>query len=519
MRVTAALRRAEQVNAGGTAIEFGERISTWGEVAERVRKMAGALAGLGLEAGDRVAILANNSDRYLEYYFFVPWAGGVVVPLNTRWAAPENIYALNDSGSTILFVDDDFAPMLAAFEGRLESVKTVIHMGDGPAPAGALSYESLLAAAEPAADAERHDGDLYGIFYTGGTTGTSKGVMLSHGNIVANMLNVLASLDYKDDDCWLHAAPMFHLADGSSILGLTARAARHAIIPKFEPVAAMQAIERHRVTYCLFVPTMLNMLVNHPQVGDFDLTSVRRVLYGASPMPIAVLEQAMVTLKGWEFIQGYGMTELSPLTTTLEWKFHEVDGPNAGRLASCGRAVTGVEVGVFDENGVPCPAGTIGEICSRGPHVMQGYWNKPDLTAAAIREGWMRTGDAGYMDEDGFFYLVDRVKDMIVSGGENVYSAEVEQAVYQHDAVAECAVIGIPDEKWGEAVHAIVVLKPGQTLDEAALIGHCHSLIAGYKCPRSVRFVDGPLPLSGAGKILKTELRKPYWEGRERDIN
>lgn len=519
MRVTAAFRRAEQVNAEGIAIEFGDRRTTWGEAGRRVRRMAGALRALGLEAGDRVAILANNSDRYLEYYFFTPWAGGVVVPLNTRWAAPENIYALNDSGSTILFVDDDFAPMLDAFAGKLESVRTIVHMGDGPPPEGALSYETLLAEAEPAEDAGRADEDLYGIFYTGGTTGTSKGVMLSHANIVTNMLNVLASLEFRQDDCWLHAAPMFHLADGSSILGITACAARHAIIPKFDPVAAMQAIERHRVTYCLFVPTMLNMLVNHPRVDEFDLTSVRRTLYGASPMPVAVLQKAMVVLKGWGFVQGYGMTELSPLATTLEWRHHEVEGPNAGRLASCGRAVTGVEVGVFDETGAPCPVGTIGEICCRGANVMQGYWNKPELTEQAIRDGWMRTGDAGYMDADGFFYLVDRVKDMIVSGGENVYSAEVEQAVYEHEGVAECAVIGIPDEKWGEAVHAIVVRKPGAGIDEAGLIAHCHALIAGYKCPRSVTFVDGPLPLSGAGKILKTELRKPYWEGRDRDIN
>jgi long-chain acyl-CoA synthetase len=312
---------------------------------------------------------------------------------------------------------------------------------------------------------------------------------------------------------------MFHLANGAATFAIMTAAGGSVVIPAFEPVATMQAMQDHKVTTALLVPTMVNMMVNHPRVGDFDLSNLEYALYGASPMPEAVVRKAMQVLPQAKFQQAYGQTEAAPVLTLLEPERHVFDGPLAGKTKSAGRAVPGVEMAIMDENDTEVPRGTVGEICGRGENVMMGYWNQPELTAQTLRNGWLHTGDGGYMDEDGYVYVVDRVKDMIISGGENVYSAEVENAIYQHAAVAECAVIGIPHEKWGEQVHAIVRCKPDTSVDEAGLIAHCHELIAGYKCPRSVEVVTDPLPLSGAGKILKTELRKPYWENQEKQVN
>ncbi len=519
MQIAQGLRRAVQINSQGIATIFGERRQTWQQFGDRCAKMAGALQRLDLNPGDRVAILALNSDRYLEYYFFTPMAGGVVVPLNIRWAGPEVLFALNDSEARFLFVDRAFTGMYEAIKDKIETVEQVIFLDDGEVPAGMLGYEQNLATAQPAQDAGRCDEDLAGIYYTGGTTGRSKGVMLSHRNIVYNAVNAAASIGYTKETHWLHAAPMFHLADGSATVAVTMMGACHSFIPAFDPEASFKAIEENKVNFCLFVPTMLGMLLNHPAFDQYDLSSVDRVLYGASPMPIAVLKEAMSKLEGWQFIQGYGMTELSPLATVLDWEDHILEGPGSERLNSCGLAACGCEVRVVDENGVEVAPGTIGEVIVRGDNVMIGYWNQPEATAEVVKHGWMWTGDAATMDENGFFYIVDRVKDMIISGGENVYSAEVEQAVYQHPTVAECAVIGIPDERWGERVHAIIVPKPDSSPTEQDIIDHCHSLIGGYKCPRSVSFRDETLPLSGAGKILKTELRKPYWDDQNRNVS
>jgi len=411
-----------------------------------------------------MAILALNSDRYLEYYYGVPWAGGVVVPVNIRLAPPEIVYTLNDSGTEILVVDDVFQAMLPAFSGKLSTVRHIVFAGDGPTPDGAHDYEAILAAAPAVPDALRGGEDLAGIFYTGGTTGQAKGAMLTHANIVSNALNVVAGLHYREDTVYLHGMPMFHLADGASTFGVTMCAGTHAFIPKFDPAEALQAIQDHKVTVTLMVPTAMNMAVNLPTVRDYDLTSLQSILYGASPMPQAVMKAALQVFPTCQFFQGYGMTELSPVATFLAAKYHTLEGPFAGKLASAGQATLSVEVRVVDEHDNEVPRGTVGEIVCRGPVVMKGYWNKPDLTAQAIRDGWMHTGDGGYMDEDGFVFVVDRVKDMIITGGENVYSVEVENAIYQHPAVAMCAVIGVPSAEWGEGVHAIVVPKPGQTV-------------------------------------------------------
>jgi long-chain acyl-CoA synthetase len=392
-------------------------------------------------------------------------------------------------------------------------------VGDGPPPTGFHSFERLIDSHDPGSDAERGGADLAGLFYTGGTTGRSKGVMLSHHNLTSNALHTLAPIGWRQDDVFLHAAPMFHLADGALTFCVATLAGTNCFIEAFEPAATLRAIQEHRVTQALLVPTMINLLVNHPGVRSYDLSSLRGIAYGASPMPEAVIRKAMALLPGVRFYQAYGQTEAAPVLTVNGPENHVTDGPNAGRLRSAGQAVPGVDVAILDEEDREVPRGTVGQICARGNNVMLGYWDLPELTAQTLAGGWLHTGDGGYMDEDGFVYVVDRVKDMIISGGENVYSAEVENVIHQHSAVSECAVIGIPHAKWGEQVHAIVRLEDGQSLDQAGLIAHCKVLIATYKCPRSVEFRSEALPISGAGKILKAELRKPYWEGRDRRVN
>jgi long-chain acyl-CoA synthetase len=519
MSITQGLKRAMQINRRGTATIFGERRRTWQEFGGRVAKLAGALCGLNLSADGRVAILALNSDRYLECYYAVPWAGGIVVPLNVRLAPPELIYTLNDSGAEILVVDDVFKAMLPAFSGKLSTVRRIIFADDAPTPEGTQNYEELLSAAEPIPDARRGGDDVAGIFYTGGTTGQAKGVMLTHNNLISNAMNAIARLHYNEEVVYLHVAPMFHLADGASTFGVTMSAGVHAFIAKFDPADTLQAIQAYRVTNTLLVPTMINIVVNFPAVQDYDVASLKTILYGGSPMPGAVIARALQVFPACGFAQGYGMTELSPVATFLDAKYHTLDGPLAGKLRSAGQPAYNVEVTVVDLDDNEVPRGVIGEIVVRGPIVMKGYWNKPEATAQALRGGAMHTGDAGSMDEDGFVYIVDRLKDMIITGGENVYSAEVENAIYQHPAVAMCAVVGIPSAAWGEAVHAIVVPKEGQAVAEDAIIAHCKELIAGYKCPRSVEIRQQPLPISGAGKILKSELRRPFWEGHEWQVN
>ena len=515
MSLTQLVKRASQVNRDGFATAFGDRRRTWAEFRDRVSRLAAGIRSLGVEPGDRVGMLALNSDRYLEWFFAVPWAGGVFVPVNTRLAPPEIAHWLNDSRTEVLFVGDHFTAAVTELRDQLETVRERVHLGDGPPPVDFHSFEQLIDGHEPLRDVERSGADLAGLFYTGGTTGRSKGVMLSHHNLISNALHVLAPLGWRQDDVFLHAAPMFHLADGVLTFCAAALAGSNCFIETFEPAAMLRAIERHRVTRALLVPTMVILLVAHPESRDRDLSSLRGLVYGASPMPEAVIRKAMALMPHVRFHQAYGQTEAAPVLTLNGPENHVTDGPNAARLRSAGQAVPGVEIAVFDEYDREVPRGTVGQICARGNNVMLGYWDLPELTAQTLAGGWLHTGDGGCMDEDGFLYVVDRMKDMIISGGENVYSAEVENAIHQHPAVSECAVIGIPDEKWGERVHAIVRLEDGQSLDQAGLFAHCRRLIASYKCPRSAEFRSEALPQSGAGKVLKAELRRPYWEGHE----
>ncbi len=518
-QITQFLRRAVQTNGHGVATTCGPRTWSWHDFADRAARLAGALQGLGYQPGDRIGILALNADRYLEAFFGLATAGVIFVPINTRLAPPEMVFWLADSGCTGLLIDDAFMPVLPAIAAGVPGLRHVVHIGDAPTPAGLLPYEGLLPAAPPVADAGRGGSEVAGIFYTGGTTGRSKGVMLSHDNIVGNALNMLREVAVDTDSRYVHAAPMFHLADGAMTFLITAFGGTHCFLPRFDPLALMKLIEAQGVTHALIVPTMINMLVNHPEVAQHDLSSLQYVLYGASPMPEAVIRRALEVLPKANFIQAYGQSEASPVLTLIPHKYHCFTGPFAGRLKSAGRAVIGCEVAILDEEDQEVPRGTVGEVCARGNIVMQGYWNQPELTAHTLRNGWLHTGDGGYMDDEGFVFIVDRVKDMIITGGENVYSAEVEEALYAHAAVAECAVIGIPDPQWGERVHAVVRCKANAAATEEELIAHCRALIANYKLPRSVSFSADPLPLSGAGKILKTELRKPFWAGQDRQVS
>ncbi len=517
MYLTQGLRRAAQQTPNAIASVFQGRERTFAQLIDRVARIAGMLRALGLQPGDRVGMLALNSDWYLEYYPGVYWAGGAVNPINTRWSPAEIAFSLDDCQTGILIVDDAFAGMVDDLKRRSPSLRTVIHVGNGEPPAGMLGYEALLAQAEPVEDALRGGEDLAGVFYTGGTTGSPKGVMLPHRGLYSNAIGVIAEGAIQRGCIGLHAAPMFHLADGCFMNAMFASGGRHVIVPRFEPVSVLEAIQNNGVTEALLVPTMIQMLVDHPDLGHYRLEHFKNMLYGASPISEGLLDRAMKALPSAGFTQLYGMTELSPMATVLTQEMHREAGRAKGRHRSGGRAAIGCEVRIVDSLGHEVPRGAVGEVAVRGPGVMLGYWNKPAETAAALRDGWMFTGDGGRMDEDGYVFIVDRIKDMIVTGGENVYSVEVESAVATHPAVASCAVIGVPDEQWGELVHAFIVKKAGSSLSAQELIDHCKKRIAGYKCPRQVSFIDA-MPLSGAGKILKTQLRAPFWEGRERKV-
>ncbi|MCS7483157.1 long-chain fatty acid--CoA ligase [Umezawaea endophytica] len=514
MYLTQGLHRAVQQQPDEVMTICGDRRRTFAEVADRVSRFAGALRELGVGESDRVAILAQNSDRYIEYLLAVPWAGAVLNPANTRWSPTEIAYSLIDSDSRVLLVDDAFAETLPVLRELSPCLTTVIHIGDGPAPVDALSYEDLIAAAQPVPDVRRGGAELAGLFYTGGTTGVPKGVMLSHDNLGTSWLGGRASGSLvAQGGRTLHVAPLFHIACLTSWGATLMAGGSHVILPSFDPVTTMTAVQAQQVTDVLLVPTMIQLLVDHPRVAEYDLTSLRSLLYGASPIHKAVLERAMAALPGARFVQAYGMTELAPIATLLTPADHE-----RGLLHSAGRAAPHAEVRIVDPGGVEVQRGTVGEIAVRGGHVMLGYWGKAEETSQALRDGWMHTGDGGYLDGEGYLYIVDRIKDMIVSGGENVYSVEVENALSQHPAVAQCAVIGVPDAKWGERVHAVVVLRSGASVTADELREQAKKFIAGYKAPRSVEFVD-TLPISGAGKVLKRVLRATHWGSVDRQVS
>lgn len=514
--IPAMLERATRLNPQGLATAHLDRRSNWTELQARVARLGAALRQLGLAPGDRAAILSLNSDRYYETVFAIPWAGLCVVPLNTRWALLENDYALRDSGARVLFFDDAFAEQAHRLMTDIDDLTQAVYMGDGGCPDWAASYEQVIADHAPVPASTRGGDDMAGIFYTGGTTGFPKGVMQSHRAIWASALGALPEFQMTRNSIYLHVAPMFHMADFAGSMGTTLCAGGHFVLKSFDPAEVLRTLAEQPITHTLLVPAMIKMLLNHPDAAAVEASALEYILYGASPMPAATLGQCMTQWSSINLIQAYGQTELAPIVTMLSAAAHRDGGD---KLSSAGRPTAVNDVRIVGEDGADCATGVSGEVVVRGPHTMLGYWNKPEETAAALQDGWVNTGDAGYFDAEGYLYIVDRVKDMVVTGGENVFTTEVENAIISHSAVQDVAVIGIPHPEWGEAVHAIVITHPGQTVTEQQLIEHCRERIAGYKLPKSVSFREEPLPLSGAGKVLKTELRKPFWEGRDRQVN
>jgi len=515
MYLTQTLRRSAQRRGSDKVLVCGEKSLNWNEFEDRCSRLAAGLVAEGLETGDRVAMLSHNCTEYFEFSFAVPWAGGAIVPLNNRLGSDELHYILSDSAARLLIADVHFKDVIDGFLPQLPSLERVIYFD----PANTNSdYEGLISRHQPLVDQQRGYEDIAGILYTSGTTGRPKGAVLSHRNLIANAMGASLNAGFNEDTVYLHATPLFHAAGASRVYSMIGAGTTNIILPAFEVGALLAAIERHQVTVLLLVPTMINRLVHHQDLHKYDLSSLRNISYGASPMPQTVLKKALLELPNVAFTQAYGMTELSPAATFLEARYHVLEGPDSGRLASCGQAVFNADVRIVDEEDRPLPDGEVGEIVVKGPMVMQGYWQNPEATAEAIRDGWMHTGDAGYRDGEGFFYIVDRIKDLVISGGENVSSVEVENSIYQLEAVSECAVFGIPHEDWIESVHAEVVTKPGQSITEAEVIAHCKSQMTSFKCPRSVVIRDQPLPISGTGKIMKNELRKPYWQGRDRKV-
>ena len=522
------LERAALLNGGGDStidLATGER-RTWAETKRRVGGVAAGLLGLdvGLQRGDRVGVLMLNSARHFELWFAIPAAGLVMNDLNYRLAAPELAFIGGDSNIKVLFVDDNFFHVGRELLASVDSLTTLVWTGPGhDAPADTIAYEALAEATPvelPVADAN----DLAAIFYTGGTTGLPKGAMLSHRNLTANALHTMSVTGLRSSDRYLHAAPQFHLADGALSYSLTWAGGTHVFIPAFDPARTVAALVDERCTLALLVPTMISMTLATGILGAADTSALRLLMYGASPMPSAV-QRSAIDQFGCGLMQLYGMTEASPIVTCLDEETHRRgsagEEPFATRLRSAGVPIAGLRVQVRDVDGNIASVGEPGEIFIQGPNIMGGYWNRADETAHALVDGWYRSGDVAYADAAGFLFVVDRMKDMIISGGENVYTSEVENAVYLHPAVAEAAVFGIPDDGLGETVHAEVVTKPDHELTEAELIAHCRQHIAGYKLPRSIaiRRPDDPLPKSGAGKIRKLDLRAPYWEGHSRSVS
>ncbi len=514
------LQHARALHGGHLAVVDAATRLTYAQLDERVRRLAAALQRLGVQAGDRVACLSHNGFRFMEVYLAAPLAGAALAPINTRLAPPETTFILNDGGARVLFLQAAFLPHWESIRAQLTAVEQVVVL-DGTPPAGTLGYEQLLAQADPHACRPREwlEDDLALLCYTGGTTGLPKGVMLSQRNLVANALHAIQFMELNERDVWLHAAPMFHLADAWACYALTALGATHVFMERFQAQGALEAMERDGITTSSLVPAMINQILEAPGAAQYRLSGLRRLIYGAAPMPEERV-RAAVALFGPILQQCYGQTESSPFltTTTLQGTLLDPSEQGVRRLGSCGQPVLGVELRIVDLQGQPVADGQIGEIQARGPNIMLGYWNRPKETAAALDGGWLRTGDLATWDADKWVYVVDRAKDVVISGGENIYSTEVEAALYRHPAVLEAAVIGVPDDTWGESVKAVVVLRTGAALSAEQLIAHCQQWIARYKCPKSVDFLP-VLPKSGAGKILKSELRKPYWTDQTRRVH
>lgn len=506
MYITQGLHRSLQQHPGALALRGPSGDRTFTELADRVARLASALAGLGLRPGDRVGILTANCPEFVETFLACCWGGFTAAPVNTRWSRKEMAYQVNDADIGVLIADTGH---LSRARDLREQCPVLGHLiATGPAADGFADYERLLAGSDPAPDTRASGDALVAILYTGGTTGEPKGVMISAGQLITSATGTLATAGTPQAHRFLHTSPLYHLASLAGVVQQVILGSSHFILGDFETEAVAAAIERERITSTTLVPVMIQRLVAHARRAGADLSSLRLLGYGASPISEAVLRDLLDLLPGLALCQRYGMTELGPVATVLTPDDHR-DPARPHLLRSVGRAGLHAEIRVVDPADQDVPTGEVGEIIVRGGNMMLGYWKKPEATAEALRGGWMHTGDLGYLDSDGYVYLVDRLKDMIVSGGENVYSAEVEQVLNLHPEVSACAVIGVPDPEWGERVHAVVVPVPGAELTGEDIREFCARSIARYKAPRTVDFADD-LPRSAVGKILKRTLRERY---------
>ncbi len=488
----------------------GDYHGTFAQHGDRVLRLADAMrTELGMKPGDRFAVMSCNSHEYLELYHAAFLGAAIINPLNLRLAGAELQHILADSGATVAFVDavfaDHFLRNIAEVRKDLP-LKHIVLIGDADVKIK-LRYEDLIEAGRPNVPAEPEETDPVVLMYTGGTTGKAKGVLLEQRAEMLNFYHVGMAVEFGDERVYLHQTPMFHAASMGGVLGLPVTGGTSVFVPLFEPGQVMDAIETYCVDWTVMVPTMIALMMDHPKFTPERVASLKDLVYGASPMPAALLEKLMTTLPGVRLWQGYGMTECSSILTMLS----PADHRRAGVRQSAGRPAIGVTLTIRDPEGNVVPRGQDGEVCAQGGNFMREYWRQTKATKEAFRDGWYRTGDAGHVDDEGYLHLVDRVKDMIITGGENVYSIEVENAISTHPAVAQVAVIGIPHDVWGEQVHAIVVLRPGMEATADEIREHARGSIAGYKVPKSVEFRTEPIPLSGALKPLKRELRKAYW--------
>lgn len=514
MNIPFILQKAVSLYADKEAVFSEGKRFTYGRFADRVYRLSNALHAIHVSRGDRIAILHQNSHEFLESYFAAAQTGSILVPLNYRLSPPELAQIIKDSGARVLISARDFKEHLESLMEMETGLSLVILTGEGETfLPGSLDYEKILAAeqAVPPSPPPVSDDDIAHLYYTSGTTGRPKGVMLSHRNVCSHALAAMAEFKLDDRDNWIHAAPLFHLADAWATFAVTWAGGKHTMAPRFDPALILSLIQQEGVTITNMIPTMLNMLVNTPGIKEYALSSLRAILSGGAPIAPEVVRNIINTFH-CEYIQTYGMTETSPYLTVSILKEPLRRLPEERQFdyrAKTGRPFLNVLLKVVRENGeeVRKDDKEVGEIIVKGDSVTRGYWNRPEETAAGIKNGWLYTGDLAVVDGEGYVNIVDRKKDMIITGGENVFSVEVENTLYSHPSVLEAAVIGVPDPVWGEAVKAVVVLKPGARLTAQEAIDYCKRHIAKYKAPKSVDFMT-ELPKTGSGKISKKALRE-----------
>jgi acyl-CoA synthetase (AMP-forming)/AMP-acid ligase II len=513
MNVGQFLTHAAERDPGRPAFVWGDDVVSYSEANARSDSLAGNLQRLGLGRGDRVGVLMHNRPELLESMFATWKAGGCVVPLNARFRREEIAYHLADPRAGAVIFGEEYRELLAEVAGQVPSVRQFICVG---VPlAGQLAYDELVSEG-PSPSEDVTDEDVAWLFYTSGTTGRPKGAMLTHRNLTFVSVAWVADLmPLQPEDIGLHAAPLTHGA-GFHALALTMTGATQVLLRphKFDPANFCATVQRYRVTNAWLVPTQIKMLLNYEELEKWDLSSLRWIVYGGAPMYVEDLKQALRRI-GRVFVQIYAQGETPMTATYLRREDHVLEGAEAARLASCGHARSGLEVRVLDEQDRELPRGQTGQLCVRGPSVMKGYWERPEETAETLGNGWLHTGDVGYMDDHGYAYILDRTKDMIISGGANVYPREVEEVLLRHPDVLETCVVGVPHEVWGEAVKAIVVLRPGASVTEQELTRFVGEHVADYKKPRSVDFVD-EIPKNAYGKVPRRELRARYWDHRAR---